>query len=300
MHSLDIIDECISIHHSVRKNAIKMKSSPVKHVGKYPVLHNPLPLVLDEEAVASGSMKRSIIKPGTPQSRGRNELCYDSLSPELAKKLKGRQEIKNDDDNEGYVGSFSIKPMGTLEKDFSKVFQRQMSLSSNVSFSSTCSQESIWNENDIALEAKRVLKAVRNEFKHWWENNRLKRDDRDERGFFTDDLTETYLTYRLDKLPITDTVLSIRRTIVNLIENFESNAMLPYDLTGDKRHREGFKPVTNYAIEKARKEEEERIKEEEAKKKVEEDTKLAYLEKKKKEKELIRKQYDDYMKSLEN
>lgn len=71
MQALDIIDECVSINYKMQKNARKVKASPVKFRGKYPVLHTPTPLFLDDEAVATGSVKHSIIKPGTPQSRGK-------------------------------------------------------------------------------------------------------------------------------------------------------------------------------------------------------------------------------------
>lgn len=78
MQALDIIDECISINYKVQKKSriLKSQHSPVKFVGKYPVLHTPTPHYLDDEAIATGSIKHSIIKPGTPQSRGkRGELA---------------------------------------------------------------------------------------------------------------------------------------------------------------------------------------------------------------------------------
>ena len=71
MKTIDIIDECISINYNIKKNAIKMRSSPKKHVGKYPILYTPRPDILDDEVIATGCLKHSIIKPGTPQSRGK-------------------------------------------------------------------------------------------------------------------------------------------------------------------------------------------------------------------------------------
>lgn len=74
MYSLDVIDECVSISHKVKKNSLRVKSSPDKYVGKYPVLHTPHPHYLDDEAIAVGSVKHSIIKPGTPQSKGKRGI----------------------------------------------------------------------------------------------------------------------------------------------------------------------------------------------------------------------------------
>jgi hypothetical protein len=71
MQALDIIAECVDISHQVKKKSMKNKASPVKFAGKYPVLHTAQPLFLDDEAIATGSVKHSIIKPGTPQSKGK-------------------------------------------------------------------------------------------------------------------------------------------------------------------------------------------------------------------------------------
>jgi hypothetical protein len=80
MQALDIIQECVTINHQIKKKSIKIKSSPVKYVGKYPRLHTPQADFIDDEDIATGSIKHSIIKPGTPQSKGkRGILLYKDV-----------------------------------------------------------------------------------------------------------------------------------------------------------------------------------------------------------------------------
>ena len=90
-----------------------------------------------------------------------------------------------------------------------------------------------------------------------------------------------------------------RQEITTLIEAFEVDGRLPYRVSGDKKHQEAVKPVTSYAQQKAKLEArlsaEKKQQEEERKELLEISIKNALVEKKRKEKELRKQQYDLYM-----
>lgn len=85
---------------------------------------------------------------------------------------------------------------------------------------------------------------------------------------------------------------------MTLVEDFESNARLPYRISGDPKHQEEVKPVTNYAKEKARQEEEKRQQDELKRIQDEENRKLALIARKEKEKAMRKQQYATYLKGL--
>jgi len=161
MQPLDIIDECVSINYKLKKKSLRMRASPAKYVGKYPVLHTPQADHLDDEVIATGSAKHSIIKPGTPQSRGKNATCYEHLPPDVASSISSRPNTPGSSSGFGPLSPgegavIPITPMGTTKgvsfKNNPKILKKTVTM----------------NTNDVDIEARRIIRAVENELKHWW------------------------------------------------------------------------------------------------------------------------------------
>ena len=94
-----------------------------------------------------------------------------------------------------------------------------------------------------------------------------------------------------------------RKEITTLIEDFEEHGRLPYRVSGDRKHQEAVKPMTNYAQQKAKLEAKlaaEKMQQEGVQRQQsEEEKKAALIEKKRAEKEVRKQQYAVYMRGLQ-
>lgn len=295
MRPLDIIDECVSINHKLKKKSLRMRASPAKYVGKYPVLHTPQADFLDDEVIATGAAKHSIIKPGTPQSRGKNATCFEHLPPDVASSISSRPTTPGSSSgfaplSPGQGAVIPVTPMGPPAKGVSfqsnpKILKKTVTM----------------NTNDDDIEARRVVRAVENELKHWWKTKPLNvRNNKFERGYFADTLSENYVFERLDALAKTPVTTTTRSDVMKLIEDFENAGHIPYRISGDPHHQEATAPVTNYAIEKAKREEEQRLLDIEMRLKAEEERKQALVDKKAREKSQRKQQYEAYLRGLQD
>ena len=87
---------------------------------------------------------------------------------------------------------------------------------------------------------------------------------------------------------------------MKLIADFETAGFIPYRISGDPSHQEAITPVTKYAKDKAKREEEQRLLEIEMKQKAEEDRKQALVDKKAREKAQRKQQYEAYLRGLQD
>ena len=79
------------------------------------------------------------------------------------------------------------------------------------------------------LEAAHVFEDFRIEVQKWFGDNSLRRKDTDARGDFADYLVNKYLSKRLDPLPPSKTVTTVRRAISKIVEDVGSATDLSLD-----------------------------------------------------------------------
>ena len=78
-------------------------------------------------------------------------------------------------------------------------------------------------------KAAQAFLDFRNEVEKWWNDNQLKRNDPGSRSQMADYFSEKYLAKRLDPLPGSKTVAGIRKQMSTVIEEFGSSAVLTPD-----------------------------------------------------------------------
>jgi len=145
------------------------------------------------------------------------------------------------------------------------------------------------------LLAQKIFDSFKNDLNQWWVEHPLHRNDEDMRGRVADDLTERYLSHKLDSMNATRTITHIRKSMADIIENFACDGILPPEISGQIVTTNKKKPITAVEIMRAKDEATRQANESYEKKREEEKEKMTGKDRETKEKNKIKEQYENYM-----